>query len=83
MRFVRQFAFLRVIALLAILPVVGVGCTEQPKPNPPASGELSKTTDATTTVGKSPKKKGRTSDPEGGSTTGSLGVKPPKDATTK
>jgi hypothetical protein len=83
MRFVRQFAFLLVIASLAIVPIIGVGCTEQPKTNPPVSGETSKKTDATTTVGKSSKKKGRTSDAESGSTTGSLGVKPPKDATKK
>ena len=83
MRFVRQFASLLVIASLAIVPFVGVGCTDEPKTNPATSGESSKKTDATTTVGKSPKKKGRTSDAESGSTTGSLGVKPPKDATKK
>jgi hypothetical protein len=83
MRVVRQFAFLLAIASLAIVPLVGVGCTEQPKSNPPVSGDATKKTDATTTVGKSPKKKGRSSDAESGSTTGSLGVKPPKDATKK
>jgi hypothetical protein len=75
MRLVRKFAFLLVILSLAAVPFIGAGCTDQGTAKPPAGDhavDAGKKTDAP----KSPKKKGRSD--EGGSTTGDLGVKPPK-----
>jgi hypothetical protein len=79
MRFVREFALLLAIAALAVVPVIAVGCNDQGQTNPPASGEiksdLGKKADAKPATPKTAKK--RSAD-EAGSTTGSLGVKPPK-----
>jgi hypothetical protein len=72
MRFVREFVTLLAILSLAVVPVIGVGCTEQP----PAKPVAEPTVDA-----KPAKKKGRAD--ESGSTTGTLGVKPPKSAPDK
>ncbi len=73
MRFVREFVTLLAILSLAVVPVIGVGCTEQPPAKPVAEPTvaLGKKGDA-----KPAKKKGRAD--ESGSTTGTLGVKPPK-----
>jgi hypothetical protein len=80
MRLVRQFAFLLAVLSLAVVPIIGVGCNDQGATNPPASGEpridLGKK-ETKPTAPKSPAKKPRSAD-ESGSTTGSLGVKPPK-----
>jgi hypothetical protein len=80
MRLVREFAFLLAILSLAAVPMIGVGCSDQGVTNPPASGEprveLGKK-ETKPGAPKSPGKKARSSD-ESGSTTGSLGVKPPK-----
>jgi hypothetical protein len=78
MRFVRKFAFRLAILLLAAMPVVGVGCTDQGPAKPPAgepTADAAKKADTKTSAPKSPKKK-RSDD--AGSTTGDLGVKPPK-----
>jgi hypothetical protein len=84
MRFVREFALLLAMAALAVVPVIAVGCNDQGQTNPPASGEvkidLRKKADTNPATPKSAKKS-KSAD-EAGSTTGSLGVKPPKAPTT-
>jgi hypothetical protein len=84
MRLVRECVFLLAILSLAAVPVIGVGCSDQGATNPAASGEtkieLGKK-ETKPTSPKSPGKKARSAD-ESGSTTGSLGVKPPKAPTT-
>jgi hypothetical protein len=79
MRFVREFALLLAMTALAVVPVFAVGCNDQSQTNPPASGEiktdLGKKAD-TKSASPKPAKKARSAD-EAGSTTGSLGVKPP------
>lgn len=79
MRFVRKFAFRLAILSLVATPVVGVGCTDQ-GPTKPAAGEhtieITKKVETKTSAPKPPKKKGKSD--EAGSTTGDLGVKPPK-----
>lgn len=83
MRLVREFAFLVAILSLAAVPLIGTGCDDQGATKPQASGEpavdVGKKADTKPSAAK-PKKKGRASD-ESGSTTGSLGVKPPKSPT--
>ncbi|HEV8002343.1 MAG TPA: hypothetical protein VGP63_20805 [Planctomycetaceae bacterium] len=78
MRFVRKFAFRLAILSLAAMPLVGVGCTDQ-GPAKPAAGEhtteITNKVETKTSAPKPPKKK-RADD--AGSTTGDLGVKPPK-----
>jgi hypothetical protein len=85
MRLVREFVLLLAILSLAAVPVIGVGCGDQGATNPPASEEpkieLGKK-ETKPTAPKSPGKKPRSSD-ESGSTTGSLGVKPPANDTKK
>jgi hypothetical protein len=80
MRLVRECVFLLAILSLAAVPVIGVGCSDQGATNPAASGEakidLGKK-ESKPTSPKSPGRKPRSAD-ESGSTTGSLGVKPPK-----
>jgi hypothetical protein len=78
MRFVREFVTLLAILSLAVVPVIGVGCGEQPpaKPVTEPTVDLGKKGDT-----KPAKKKGRAD--ESGSTTGTLGVKPPKTAPDK
>jgi hypothetical protein len=67
--------FLLAILSLAAVPVIGVGCSDQGATNPAASGETKK--ESKPTSPKSPGRKPKSAD-ESGSTTGSLGVKPPK-----
>ena len=83
MRFVREFVTLLAVLSLAVVPVIGVGCTEQPPAKPVAEPtvDLGKKGDAKPAAPKSTKKKGRAD--ESGSTTGTLGVKPPKSAPDK
>jgi len=77
MRFVREFVFLLAILSLAVVPFVGVGCNDQ-------AAKPQSTSEPTVDLGKAdakkpapkPAKKKRSD--EAGSTTGSLGVKPPK-----
>jgi hypothetical protein len=75
MRRVREFAFLLAILSLAVVPIISVGCNDQSASAPPAVSN--KTADAKPDTPKPAKKKGHPS-AEGGSTTGDLGVKPPK-----
>jgi hypothetical protein len=79
MRLVREFAFLVAMLLLAAVPVIGVGCTDQSATNTPAGEHVDtvKKSDTKTSAPKPAKKKGRAAD-DSGSTTGDLGVKPPK-----
>jgi len=80
MRLVRECVFLLAILSLAAVPVIGIGCSDQGATNPAASGEVKVDLgkkESTPTTPKSPGRKPRSSD-ESGSTTGSLGVKPPK-----
>ena len=80
MRLVREFAFFLTVLSLAAVPVLGVGCGDQTASKPATPSEptvdLGKKGDAKAGP-KSAAKKGRSAD-ESGSTTGSLGVKPPK-----
>jgi hypothetical protein len=80
MRFVRAFAFRLAIFSLLVVPFVGVGCNDQAATTPPPVKEptvdLGKKADVKQAA-KSAKKKSRSTD-ESGSTTGTLGVKPPK-----
>ena len=77
MRRVREFASLLTILSLAVVPMISVGCHDQSASAPPAvSKDASKTTDKAAAT-KPPKKK-KSPSAEGGSTTGDLGVKPPK-----
>jgi hypothetical protein len=78
MRFVRKFTFWLAILSLAAMPLVGIGCTDQGSAKPPAgepTADTVKKADTKASAPKSPKKK-RSDD--AGSTTGDLGVKPPK-----
>jgi hypothetical protein len=78
MRRVREFAFLLAILSLAVVPMVSVGCNDQSaSTSPTTSNNATKTSDAKPDTPKPAKKKGRSS-AESGSTTGDLGVKPPK-----
>ncbi len=81
MRLVREFAFLVALLSLAAVPVIGIGCNDQAATKPYDTGGptvgLGKKADPKPSTPKAAKKKGRPSD-ESGSTTGSLGVKPPK-----
>ncbi len=83
MRFVREFVTLVAILSLAVVPVIGVGCSEQPpaKPVTEPTVDLGKKGDTKPATPKAAKKKGRAD--ESGSTTGTLGVKPPKTAADK
>jgi hypothetical protein len=78
MRLVREFAFLLAILSLAAVPMIGVGCGDTTASKPAAPSEptidLGKKGDAKGP--KSPARKARSD--ESGSTTGTLGVKPPK-----
>jgi hypothetical protein len=77
MRRVREFAFLLAILSLAVVPIISVGCNDQSASAPPAvSNDAAKKPDAKPDTPKPAKKKH--SSAEGGSTTGDLGVKPPK-----
>ncbi len=79
MRLVRQFACLLALSAVAVVPLVGVGCSDQSTTSAPTSGEradASKKTGDKPSTPKAASKKGRSS--EAGSTTGDLGVKPPK-----
>jgi hypothetical protein len=78
MRFVRKFAFRLAIVSLVVTPVVGVGCTDQGPAKPAAvehTTEVTKKVETKTSAPKPPKKKKAD---DAGSTTGDLGVKPPK-----
>jgi hypothetical protein len=82
MRLVRQFAFLLAILSLAAVPIIGAGCSDQSATKPASSGgnlnvDLGQKADSKPEPSKPPAKKPRSAD-EGGSTTGALGVKPPK-----
>jgi hypothetical protein len=78
MRLVREFAFLLAILSLAAAPVIGVGCSDQSasKPTTPSEPKIDLGKKGDAKGPKSPAKKGRSD--ESGSTTGNLGVKPPK-----
>jgi hypothetical protein len=82
MRLVREFAFLLAILALAIVPVIGVGCTDQSSTKPTTTEvpavDLGKKADTKPAAPKPAKKKPRASEAVSGSTTGTLGVKPPK-----
>ncbi len=77
MRLVREFAFRLSVLSLVAMPLVGIGCNDQAATKPPAGEHASeaKKADTKTSAPKTPKKK---KSDEAGSTTGDLGVKPPK-----
>lgn len=84
MRFVRECVTLLAILAVAVVPVIGVGCTEQSQTKTTTTEptvDLGKKSDAKPATPKASKKKGRAD--ESGSTTGTLGVKPPQTATDK
>lgn len=74
MRRVREFVFLLAILSLAVVPMIGAGCNDQSASAPPAASNDATKKPATT----KPSKKKAHPSAESGSTTGDLGVKPPK-----
>ncbi len=79
MRLVREFAFRLAILLLAAMPVVGVGCTDQSATNTPAGEHVDtvKKSDTKTSTPK-PAEKKKADPTRAARRPVTFGVKPPK-----